>query len=462
MLTSVSVNGFKTLSRFYLELKPGLNILVGPNGSGKTNIISFFEFLAHLVETDASEATSRLGGAGAVFRRIEETYEPNITAQITGSYRVDRDNPLYYAARRKAAEKLDFRIYSYEFTLLFSSELESVVFTKQSFRYGHTKRFLSAEIVTDQNQTWSLHLDTVLNKDLVPQVKLKTFDPDLVDFPFFHPSSSRDKAIAEMESFLSRTMQANLSIPGTLARYMPELMSLSEDITGGQIYNIIPSRVKLPEDSAKPPGIARDGSGLSATLYALKKRKVASEDRPWFFFTPPRKGVLKSTTLDTLKSYFHLANDSLYDVDVINDPFDNQLRVSFSVRNGDYNAKVPLSFMSDGTLKWMSLITAALTAPSVFSIEEPENYLHPQMQGQFVSIMREILFKERTNACTLMTTHSETLLNHCKPSELIVVSLSDGRTLAKRCANQREISHEIEKTGFGLGYYYIAGAVHHD
>jgi hypothetical protein len=81
------------------------------------------------------------------------------------------------------------------------------------------------------------------------------------------------------------------------------------------------------------------------------------------------------------------------------------------------------------------------------------------MQGEFIGIMREILFKGRKDSCTIMTTHSETLLNHCKPDELIVVSLQDGRTVAKRCANQRELSSEIEKTGFGLGYYYIAGAI---
>jgi predicted ATPase len=74
VITSIKVDGFKTLSQFELTLNPGLNVLVGPNGSGKTNIVSFFEFLAHLIESDPAEATSYLGGAGAVFRRVNETY----------------------------------------------------------------------------------------------------------------------------------------------------------------------------------------------------------------------------------------------------------------------------------------------------------------------------------------------------------------------------------------------------
>jgi hypothetical protein len=43
--------------------------------------------------------------------------------------------------------------------------------------------------------------------------------------------------------------------------------------------------------------------------------------------------------------------------------------------------------------------------------------------------------------------------------ELCEDSPMDGRTVARRCANEHELSDEIEKTGFGLGYYYVAGAL---
>lgn len=458
MITSISVDGYKTLSHFKLLLNPGLNVLVGPNGSGKTNIVSFFEFLSHLVEKGPSEATSHLGGAGAVFRRTKDTYQSQITASVTGCYALDSGRFRIPAPEGKGKD-MKYALYEYSFTLLFSNELESVVFTSQHFKYRHTTLFISKPSPEQSSREWDLDIEAKLENNLDTSIKIRSVKESLTNYLPFFGRKPNDKAVKETEEFFSRIISPSISIPSLLIRFTPAMMSLSDDITGGQTYNIIPSRVKVLEDSAKPPGVGSDGSGLAATLHSLRKRNVGSEKTFWGLYTPQNRSSLKSPSLQTLIGYFQLANNAIKDIEVINDPFTNQLRVTVSIENGDYTARVPLALMSDGTLKWITLLTAALTAPSVLSIEEPENYLHPSMQGQFIKIMREILFTERQHGCTLMTTHSETLLNHCKPAELIIVSLKDGQTISTRCINEVDISDEIAKTGFGLGYYYIAGAI---
>lgn len=459
MITSIKVNSFKTLSDFYMALNPGLNILVGPNGSGKTNIISFFEFLSHLILRDPSEATSHLGGAGAVFRRVNDTYEAAISARITGCYPINEANGHLFHRRKRTGEEKAFALYEYGFTLLFSPELELVVFTNQNFRYKHLGQFVPAGEFVERANNWYFDVETRLETDMSIKTTVRSLKEEFAEFlPFFAPAKA-EVAIKEAEQFISRFVSPSMSIPSLLIRFSPPMRLLSDDIAGGQTYNIIPSRVKLLEDSAKPPGINSDGSGLSSTLYSLRSRNVSVNQPLWSNYPPSTNTALKRPSLDTLTSYFQLANSAIQNIEVANDPFSNQLRVTFRIKNGEYTASVPLSLMSDGTLKWLTLLTAALTASSVFSIEEPENYLHPKMQGQFINIMREILFNERKHACTLMTTHSETLLNHCKPSELVVVSLQNGNTVALRYKNDRELSDEIEKTGFGLGYYYITGSL---
>src|ERR1035438_3383454 len=113
MITKIKVDGFKTLSEFELALHPGLNILVGPNGSGKTNIVSFFEFLAHLVESDPAEATSFLGGAGAVFRRVDETYQAQISATIFGSYPLNQEGNFPYHLSPEGKDKGKYAFYEF-------------------------------------------------------------------------------------------------------------------------------------------------------------------------------------------------------------------------------------------------------------------------------------------------------------------------------------------------------------
>ncbi len=48
MLQRVILNGFKSIKTMDLELRP-LNILIGANGAGKSNLISFFKMLNEMM-----------------------------------------------------------------------------------------------------------------------------------------------------------------------------------------------------------------------------------------------------------------------------------------------------------------------------------------------------------------------------------------------------------------------------
>jgi recombinational DNA repair ATPase RecF len=85
MLRTIECSGFKSFVNFRLDFKPGLNILVGPNGSGKTNIILFLELLGSLTRSALIEAISRAGGAGSIFRRkLDGTLSDLIDFTISG------------------------------------------------------------------------------------------------------------------------------------------------------------------------------------------------------------------------------------------------------------------------------------------------------------------------------------------------------------------------------------------
>jgi predicted ATP-dependent endonuclease of OLD family len=222
----------------------------------------------------------------------------------------------------------------------------------------------------------------------------------------------------------------------------------------------VPSKVKEIEDAATPPGIKKDGSGLATTLYAMKTSKSKKGMIPdFFFFFERQEKTYEPETLKKIVSYLKLANKTIANLDVENDPFDNKLIVKIFIKTGEYNAVLPLSAMSDGTIKWLALITAILTSKTIFSIEEPENFLHPWMQAEIANIMRNHINEKKEHSFVLMTTHSESLLNHSEPNEIVLVDLENGKTIAKRIENIQLIKDEISNSGFGLGHFYFSDSL---
>ncbi len=61
-IDSIEIAGYKSIKHIKLDLTP-INILIGSNGSGKSNFISFFEFLFQLYGQKLEEYISLRGGA---------------------------------------------------------------------------------------------------------------------------------------------------------------------------------------------------------------------------------------------------------------------------------------------------------------------------------------------------------------------------------------------------------------
>jgi predicted ATPase len=64
-LAKISLKGCKSIREVKLELGP-LNVLIGANGSGKSNFISFFKLLNEMGEGRLQEYVARIGGADSL------------------------------------------------------------------------------------------------------------------------------------------------------------------------------------------------------------------------------------------------------------------------------------------------------------------------------------------------------------------------------------------------------------
>lgn len=463
MLTYVSVDGFRSLSHFEMETRPGLNILVGPNGSGKSNIISFFQFLSRLMSAGLSDAVSMAGGAGAFFQKIgEKSFQNEIHVVARGQTYVPADErPLAATGRPRRPSAAGWVQYEYKFSIQASDIFDSIIFSQQRLSLKGGPATSKDEVPSFQELRHPSEWDVVIRSTAEPpEVKIDK----LSDNPVIHmrPRMVSPRAVPTNEQLQD---MLHLDDPGlqstplltSVSRLLDSAHFIIEDLLGGETLNINPAKVKEPEDSAREPGIRSDGSGLAATLWHMTNARPVPRYVSWL--TPRRRRRWPREVYEQLQSLIQLVNGQIQNVFVDNDPFDNQLKTKVKLVGEKETIDLPLSAMSDGTIKWMSMITAVLTSRAIFAIEEPENFLHPLMLIEILKLMRETTSDKFSFA--IMTTHSETLLNAASPDEVVVVSMENGVTRGRRPKDPESLGREIRETGFGLGHYYLVGALTH-
>jgi len=136
-----------------------------------------------------------------------------------------------------------------------------------------------------------------------------------------------------------------------------------------------------------------------------------------------------------------------------------QLRPFMNFKHGLVPESFSFSRISDGTVKWLALTTVLFAEPGLSLIEEPENFLHPFMQESFVTLCRQAL-KLDPRRILVISTHSPTLLDCCRPNELTLFELGEGQTRAARVANREQLEAKLQESRFGLGHYYKIGALY--
>ena len=65
-LDKIKIEGYKSIKNLELDLSR-LNILVGCNGAGKSNFISFFKLLNNMIENNLESYVTKSGGANTLF-----------------------------------------------------------------------------------------------------------------------------------------------------------------------------------------------------------------------------------------------------------------------------------------------------------------------------------------------------------------------------------------------------------
>lgn len=453
MLENISVDGFRSLVEFKHSLRPGLNVIVGPNGAGKSNLISFLDFLGEFVEEGLDSAISTAKGAGSLFS-IERNTARNayLSFAIQGTYTTthegrlrDRDTPVpkgtkvryKYSCKIRynkdisqifiESDSLFLEIDGFPLFTAWRSTQMNEIGHKNSLKLSHTRHPISTFIRNHWNQY-------VLSED---------------------SDSNKDQQTAVADSLAPST-----SLLKILPIYGGTFGQIYRDITSYRSINIEPYLARKSSPVSRMTAIEYNGENLAGTLYRLQRGEYYPVTK-WGF-------ILDRAFLDrseqnkrfqSIVSWTREVNPQISDISVRLDLSEAMLRGYVKMSEESSSHEFPFTRLSDGTVKWITLVTILFSQNTFRTIEEPENFLHPKMQESFIYLCRDIIGNTSDNRQVIISTHSQTLLNCCAIEELTIFDNIGATTRARRAEDSEGLKALIEESGFGVGDLYQMGAL---
>lgn len=396
MITLLKVSGFKTLVDFKLHFTKGVNVLIGPNGVGKTNICSALSVLASMPNGELNDVLNQMGGVNSVFHKTNGKRGREFSISAEGVCEGVLNNI-------KSKEEYSVK-YFYDFIVTLKRG-GKIAIKEQLYieRKNHVDDYIGVIRVSKDEKKIKY---TILNSELIgdhklPPVKL-SFDAG--------PSEC-------LWAIMPRIF------------YVCHLVG--RDLHRISAINIDPYIARQACDIIDPMWMSSNGKFLSNALYRLSKQ----EDRILEINSLLEQSI---PCCSTIKPEVSQAS----------------LKRSFSLIDKNKNL-FSANSISDGTIKLLGLLVGIIDQQEfTMIIEEPENYLHPNVLRLITEYLRETF---NDGAC-IITTHSETILNLMAPNELIVCSYAEnGTTQCKRIGEIKEVEDALNESGFGCGYHYVSG-----
>ena len=426
MLQSFYIDGFKSLENCQFNLTPGLNVLVGENDTGKSNILSGLEFSSYIVTSGLNEIPKKLGVEGwenlLCLSRDEKEIHLILNGENQTACRNIKFPPKVNSDSLDRFIKLNTK-YQYQCKIQFSPQGSIPArFIYQSIELdfnleGKEEYTPSRFVVCYENDTLELkecHM-TSIKKHISPK-----FDLDL--------QSPREV----FEQAVRNSLLANLQ------QQLYPIRNIIQELTFCRAFEIRPNIVRLDSKNVLESEIQYDGRGLSAVFLNLKEKKPKLFD-----FIVEEIKLLSNHLLDIGVSY----NEINKEIEIFAKKSSSNTEETFEI--------IPFHFLSDGVLKWVTMVVITVLSEKSLIIDEPENFLYPEIQQEFVTFVRDILLQKMHLG--IITSHSNMLIDVLEPEEIIAVKFENGRTTANRVKDLDKFRDDMKKAEVGLGWYFQSG-----
>jgi ABC-type lipoprotein export system ATPase subunit len=469
-IVRLTVKNYKSIGHADLDLRSGLNVLIGPNGSGKTCLLSSLKFLRDAFRLGAAQALARQGGARRVYRHGCDA----ISFALAESY----GQRIYHHGR--VACSLSWGI------TVKQAAPESIATISNE----------ALTIAPDDNPGDPLFSIAISRKGPFQKASLTInlppithFGRDLFKFWDSEYSSQPKARVAEafpklLKQILGRVLdEPDKSFLPALAASDPVLANIIDSFTLLNEYNIVPDVARASSEQLPFAQMAPNGAAVSLVVDALENERYHKlEQVQWLeldddyrsqryfmerhpphyygyrrYYSPYSQRMTSPSlpqALANINKELAAAVRPITHVTVATDPTNGKRFVVF--KSGD-EAFYPEE-VSDGTVKWLCLLVSLFVPFSrVYLLEEPENFLHPWMQQRLIAVMREQA--KQNGTIFFLSSHSATILNGAHPEEILIVTNGANGTELSAIEDLDDVREALRQSDFHVGDLWVSGAI---
>ena len=346
MVTKLAAAAFKGLRQFTIEPK-NLNLLIGANGTGKTNFADLIEFLSVLSRFGLREAIEKFDGLDEIRTKMPGSGKrPVFSVAIELGPDVSRGIKMV---------KYSFKLAPRKTIAVDEEELDAVLFTRSRGRPTPP-----AKVVFNEDKLIRLGFRR-------KRKNLEYWESNFVETP---------------ESF-GDEQELILSAYGKLG----DFRTISEYIGSMKVYNI-DSMLAKSASNGNDSELERFGTNLIAFVKRVIENRKMSERllRDLRYAVPYIKGIAPERVL-------------------------SHTTLKFSERDSKLNLRAKQMSDGTIRLLGLLSVLRQPVPPPVVVVEEPENALHSHAVRMFVRVVKEVSTSRKFPIQVFLTTHSPSVLD---------------------------------------------------
>ncbi len=471
-VNKVIIENFKSIRHLELDLKPGINLLVGPNAGGKTNILEAIHFLYEALVKEAGKipylphsprywspldlfymrdpnnmpsiglsmecyfgdktSTTSSKRSKPIKKTRKNLYKMNLTFTVSFQFRSDMNTII------PAAHTIDV---SNKTTMMISLDGVTVKIDREFMNKVLAKR-LSKEVREKLESTYELEENVYVKRLAWKKDIPRLFAPSiLVSLPGILNVVSSDIGIVRIFApVLTETGREEILFPVYLEKCekprglffedvlpIPEMEHAPKEFIGTVIERMLLLRhpdigsLREPKQFTGETRLNERATNLAPVLLALQGRRGGIPDRILTAFAKLFPGL--SIRLNTQFG-----------------------RVALMAEED--GLELPPSNMPDGAIKLLAILTAIEFSPSLLLIDEIENSMHARMLEYIVDELNSL------SVPVIVATHSPIMVDLVGAERTILVCKDKEKgTVIERISDPEKLSEKLEKLGLSLSDY---------